>query len=310
MVISFASFAQSKNPLLCDTDSGLCAAPVTANKNKTTMQPATAKTLTIIYYTDPICSACWALEPQLRKLKLEYGHLFTITYRMGGLLPSWDQFNAGGISKPADVAHHWDDMSKHFDVPIDGEVWLEDPLPSSYPPSIAFVAARLQNAKKAEVFLRRLREMVFMEKKNITKWEHIEAAALFAKLDIQQLKTDVNGKAIQLFMQDLQMTAKAGVQGFPMLIFTKDNKQKSVYGVQNYEALKTMILTFHPATKPAKINTDTEHLFNHYHSFTAKELSVINGKSIQQCIEMLTALEKAGKLRKHNTKNGAIWYKI
>ena len=32
-------------------------------------------------------------------------------------------------------------------MPIDGDVWLEDPLNSSYPPSIAFKAAEMQDKR-------------------------------------------------------------------------------------------------------------------------------------------------------------------
>ncbi|ULT40102.1 DsbA family protein [Niabella defluvii] len=87
-----------------------------------------------------------------------------IDYRMGGLLPDWS-YNSGGISKPSDVAHHWDEVSVYYDMPIDGDVWLEDPLPSSYPPSVAFKAAQMQDHAKAVAFLRIIREMVFCKEK-------------------------------------------------------------------------------------------------------------------------------------------------
>ena len=44
----------------------------------------------ISYFTDPICSSCWLLQPILRKLKLEYDTEIEIEYFMGGLLPSWE----------------------------------------------------------------------------------------------------------------------------------------------------------------------------------------------------------------------------
>lgn len=52
------------------------------------MDPAqTTKPITLLYFTDPICSSCWGTEPQLRRLKLEYGDAIDIQYHMGGLLP-------------------------------------------------------------------------------------------------------------------------------------------------------------------------------------------------------------------------------
>jgi putative protein-disulfide isomerase len=109
---------------------------------------------------------------------------------MGGLLPSWRNFNSGGIAKPSDVAHHWDEVSLYYQMPIDGDIWLEDPLDSSYPPSIAFIAAKMQYHMKAEKFLRRIKEMVFLEKKNIAKWEHLYQAALETGLDIAKFKQE------------------------------------------------------------------------------------------------------------------------
>ena len=96
---------ENNNPLMCDPESGICEIPTnkTSSTNSNSVK-ANKKTVKIIYFTDPICSSCWGIEPQLRKLKLEYGDNIEIEYRMGGLLKDWS-YNSGGISKPSDVAH-------------------------------------------------------------------------------------------------------------------------------------------------------------------------------------------------------------
>jgi predicted DsbA family dithiol-disulfide isomerase len=90
---------------------------------------------------------------------------------MGGLLPSWEGFvdKSNGIFKPSDVAHHWDNVGMHSGMSINGDIWLEAPLSSSYPPSIAVIAMQNQDEDLAYRFLHKIREMVFLEKKNITK---------------------------------------------------------------------------------------------------------------------------------------------
>src|SRR5574343_1716731 len=153
---------------------------------------------------------------------------------MGGLLPDWN-YNNGGISKPSDVAHHWDEMSVYYDMPIDGDVWLEDPLQSSFPPSIAFKAAQLQDQEKASIFLRLIREMVFIQKKNICRWEHIESAATQSNLDIKQLKVDIEKKAQDLFNEDLELSRDLDVRGFPTMFFVDTTgKREIVYGSKPY----------------------------------------------------------------------------
>src|SRR5574343_53883 len=149
---------------------------------------------------------------------------------MGGLLPDWN-YNNGGISKPSDVAHHWDEMSVYYDMPIDGDVWLEDPLQSSFPPSIAFKAAQLQDQEKASIFLRLIREMVFIQKKNICRWEHIESAATQSNLDIKQLKVDIEKKAQDLFNEDLELISDLVVHASPTKIYAHTLRDAElVYG--------------------------------------------------------------------------------
>lgn len=294
------------NPLLCDPEEGICGVPgqdTTAGKKHAVQE----RNLKLVYFTDPICSSCWGIEPQLRKLKLEYGADIEIEYRMGGLLPDWS-YNSGGISKPSDVAHHWDEVSGHYDMPIDGDVWLEDPLASSYPPSIAFKAAQLQDQVKAVLFLRTLREMVFLEKKNIAKWEHMAAAAKAVGLDTDQLKKDYEGKAVKLFEEDLKLAQEYGVRGFPTMFFNNaDGKRETVYGSKPYPFYETAILTVAPKTVKKEYNKDWQYLFGKYNSLTAKEFAELSGTPRKDSENVLDALVKKGVLNKLDTKNGAIW---
>ena len=245
------------NPLLnCDSEKGVCEILEAPTNESSAAQFEAIKTdkNRIIYFTDPICSSCWGIEAQLRKFKLEYGNSVDIEYRMGGLLPSWDIYNSGGISKPSDVAGHWEEVSPHYKMPIDGGVWIEDPLNSSYPPSIAFKAAQMQDEKKAVVFLRIIREMVFLDKLNITKTEHLEKAAAKAKLDVAQWKEDYESKAQIEFKKDLDLGRQLGVRGFPTLIFVKDDEMLDIlYGFKPYEEFERRIKKIDPKTDKKRI---------------------------------------------------------
>jgi putative protein-disulfide isomerase len=297
-----------KNPLLCDPVIGSCEIPLSeGNSLDSSKIEAVKKPIKIIYYTDPICSSCWGIEPQLRKLKLEYGDNFEIEYRMGGLLPDWS-YNSGGISKPADVAHHWDEVSGHYDMPIDGDVWLEDPLSSSYPPSIAFKAAQMQDSEKAILFLRELREMVFLQKKNITSWKHLEIAAQKVRLDLAKFKTDYEGKAKELFEEDLKFGRELGVRGFPTMYFVDTLGHKDmVYGAQPYNSYQTILLTLLPTASKKMYDKSWQSIFAKFNSLTAKEFSELTETPRNECEKYLDDLVEKGSLEKINTKNGAIW---
>lgn len=297
-----------KNTLICDPETGMCELPSeTKTTDIKTAVTSFDKPVRLIYYTDPICSACWAIEPQLRKLKLEYGHVIDFEYRMGGLLPDWS-YSGGGISKPSDVAHHWDEVSVYYDMPIDGDIWLEDPLNSSYPPSIAFKAAQLQDKERAIDFLRKLREMVFLQKRNIARWEVIELAALQTGLDTGKLKTDAERSARILFEEDLKMAREYGVRGFPTLFFTQNGKTiEIVYGSRPYEIFENALSKLYPEASKSGYNKELNALFSVFGTLTAREFSELSGTPRKESEVVLDELVAKGELTRISTKNGSMW---
>lgn len=296
------------NPLICDIETGMCeTTDSTSECTSGNKVSSDKKSIRIIYYTDPICSSCWGIEPQLRKLKLEYGDAVEIDYRMGGLLPDWN-YNSGGISSPADVASHWDEVSIHYDMPIDGDLWLEDPMDSSYPSSIAFKAAQLQDNQKAISFMREMREMMFLKKKNMAKWENLAIAAKKVGLNSEQLKTDFEGKAKGLFQEDLKLGQELGVRGFPTMFFVDDaGNQETVYGTRPYAFYEMAILKLNPNATKSEYSKNWETLFSIYPTLTAKEFSELSGTPRSESENQLNELVEKGKLEKHTTKNGSIW---
>ncbi|MGC1632869.1 MAG: DsbA family protein [Gelidibacter sp.] len=300
---------EEKNPMLCDPVTGVCEMPTQQTQSQTaTMKEESEKPITVLYFTDPICSSCWGIEPQLRKLKLEYGQLLNFEYKMGGLLPNW-KYSGGGISKTSDVAQHWDEASHHYQMPIDGDVWLEDPLDSSFPPSIAVKAAQMQDKDKALNFWRIIREQLFLKKRNITKWEYLEEAAIEAGLDSERLKTDyTNGTAEKLFQEDLAMARNLGVRGFPSIFFLdQDGKQEFVYGSKPYESYEQAIHKLLPNAEKQLYTKTAENLFTLFTSLTPKELAELTAVTFETAEQQLESISEQGKLKKTITKNGTLY---
>lgn len=268
----------------------------------------TNKEIQVQYFTDPICSTCWVVQPLLRKLKLEYGEYFQIDYRMGGLLPSWDDYQRGPISKPSDVAPHWEEVCMIHGIPLDGDIWLEDPLPSSYPPSIAFKAAQMQDADLAILFLRRIKEMLFLEKKNIVDMAYLEKAAFDVGLDSARFIQDYEKKAQEAFRDDLLLAQQMEVGVFPTLIFkNKDEQQIISKGYQEYEYLEDIIRQLVPDAQKKKINHDPIYLFSCFSTMTNKEFSFLSDKPMDETDTTLLDLYEKGFIDKYESKNGIIW---
>lgn len=266
------------------------------------------KEISILYFTDPICSTCWVIQPQLRKLQLEYGKHVSIEYKMGGLLPSWDNFNRYGITKPSDVATHWEEVCAFYEMPINQNIWLEDPLPSSYPPSIAFKAAQIQDTGKAVLFLRRIREMVFLEKKNIIKKEFLYSAAYDVGLDAARLIRDLEGQAQGMFREDLILADLLKVKVLPTLFFSnREGVQLALNGYQPYESFEEILGQLYPGIKKSKYDRSAEYLFEQFQSMTSKEFAFLRQENEVESRYLLSSLFEANKITQLESPSGNMW---
>ena len=294
-----------ENTMNCNMEIGVCETNEPSGKHNDDKRNKAVK---LLYFTDPICSSCWGIEPQLRKLKQEYGQYFDIEYRMGGLLRSWSEYGGTDVNGPQSVAQHWEEASAYYQMPIDGDVWKEDPLHSSYPPAIAFKAAQLQDSHKADRFLRRIKEMIFIEKKNITKPEYLEQAARDAGLDAGQFEYDYEHKAEQLFEEDLSMARAWGVRGFPTIYFIdEDDNRFKVYGSKPYQVYEQALLKLVPGEVIKNTPSSYETILKGFDIVTLKEFAVFYDKSLEEAETILHGLEQQKKVKRIALKAGSLW---
>jgi 2-polyprenyl-6-methoxyphenol hydroxylase-like FAD-dependent oxidoreductase/predicted DsbA family dithiol-disulfide isomerase len=282
--------------------------PLISKQSRPLVKLAEDKEIQIIYFTDPICSTCWVIQPQLRKLQLEYADHVNIEYKMGGLLPSWDNFSRGGIQKPSDVAAHWEEVCSFYEMPVNQDIWLEDPLPSSYPPSIAFKAAQLQDTGKAVMFLRRIREMVFLEKKNIIQKEFLHRAAFEVGLDAARLLRDLEGRAQDMFRADLELADRLKIKELPTLFFSnKSGNQLKLSGLQPYKNFEEIIQQLAPGIEKSAYDKTPKYLFEAFQTFTSKEFAFLRDESDTESKVLLENLFQVNLIKKFQSPSGNMW---
>ena len=226
--------------MVCDIETGVCG-PADAGAAGQTLQTVTAAGKVDVYYvTDPICSHCWALEPVLKRFEHEYARHVDVRVVMGGLLPAWRGFadKANGIGGPADVAGHWRQVGRATRMPIDGSVWLRDPLASSYPPSRVYVVLREQDPELARAFLRRAREAVFAFDRNVADPAVLAAIVDGLGRDGSAVVAEAEGERGRALLDaDLAFARELGVRGFPTLVFVAaDGRSVAVVGARGVDA--------------------------------------------------------------------------
>lgn len=216
-----------KNNMMCDLETGVCGPG-----GDTIMEfidlSAPQKKVDLYYVTDPICSHCWALEPILRKFEAQYDQYFNMHTLMGGLLENWDGFadTANGINGPADVAEHWREVGEHSRMPIDGTLWYDNPIESSFIPSRVFKVIQKLNPKIADTFLRRAREALFAFNKNIAQDDMlIDLVNKVGLNGVEIVKQSKLPEADTSLQEDFQLVRQLGVRGFPTIVMLNEEKK-------------------------------------------------------------------------------------
>jgi len=271
--------------------------PLVKRKIAKKPRPPKEKRVQITYFTDPICSTCWAIQPELRKLELEYGNQLEIEYRMGGLLPHWHNYNRHGITDPKQVALHWEEVEAKSGMPINGEIWKTDPLASSYPPSIAFKAAQLQSTDKAIIFLRKIREALFVAQRDIIDKGLLYRMALSSALDAAQIIKDIQGPATDNFFEDVALCEQLDIQFLPTLIMTNHlGESQRLIGENDYATFQKTINELNPNLKRMTYSKDIRDLFSRFPSMSLREYVYLSETPLEKAKQELDQMCQSGAL--------------
>lgn len=203
----------------------------------------------LYYFTDPVCSHCYVMEPVLTKLLLEYGHLIDYTVIMGGMLEKWDDFGdaANGIAQAGDVYAHWREVSLQTHMPINGSVWLRDPIASSYPASKFYNVAEEMYPEQKHRLLRRIREAAFVFDENIARKEVLKRIADELGFDSEELwRRADSDEGRELLQKDLHTTGVMGVGAFPTMMIGREDEYEVIVGSVDYPTLEAVVKRYLP----------------------------------------------------------------
>lgn len=243
-----------------------------------------AGSVEVEYFTDPLCCWSWAMEPQWRRLRFEYKGRIKWRYRMGGLIPNWENFNdpMNSVARPLQMGPLWMEAKHVSGMPIQDRIWYENPPASSYPACIAVKAAEQQSPIAAENYLRKVREAVMLHGQNIAERDVLLqtgiklAEALPGVFDAEAFREALGGEeAHKAFKQDLVQVRLHGVSRFPTLTMRQEGEEKGVMiiGYRPYEALEQALLQVAPGLQPIQHTTDEMEYRRYWGSATEREVN-------------------------------------
>lgn len=266
------------------------------------------KPIEIYIFIDPLCPECWALEPILKKLHIEYGRYFSIKHVLSGRLAN---LNLSKKRSYEQMAEAWEKTASRSGMSCDGNLWLENPVESPYLASIALKAAELQGRRAGIRFLRKLREVLFLDKQNISDIEVLKECAQSQNLDVEEFISDLHSdSAAKAFQCDLKITTEMEVQEIPTLVFFNENAEDEgikITGTYPYEVYE-QILEEMLSEKPEQASPPPIETFMKYFKVVAsKEIAVVYDMSISQVDREMKKLVLKQLVEQIPAKYGTFW---
>ncbi|MBP3866698.1 MAG: DsbA family protein [Eggerthellaceae bacterium] len=209
------------------------------------------KKLKIAHFTDPLCFWCYAMEPEMRKIRVLLDDQLEYRIVMGVLSSDVREIIGEGEDGEfryefyrAMLANHFRDVAPRVGMPLSLDNMLahgpEDLV--SLPLSLAYCAMRMIDEDIAEAYLRRMRECVFAEGKSLSSVEDQVQLASEFPIDIDQFRSNLEGDEVAgVLQQGVDECLIYGIAAFPTLILQWGDKRVATQGYHTYEELKQAI---------------------------------------------------------------------
>ena len=281
--------------------------------------------LNVLAFTDPYCSWCWTTEPMIISMMEKYRDQLHFTYVFGGLIKDMDEFYdaTNDIRDASAVVPHWKMVSERSGQPIDERLWVdlaEIRHFSSWPANIACKAAFAQGEEIGFTFLRNMRETALTERRIISDQEVYDAVAKETEgLDVDLFRAAIaDGSAEKAFLEDQVVTERWQAFGFPTMLFfrpeadvttmTNLTRETAAYvgGHRSMETYDSVVQSLAPDITVHEARTEEE-LLAAYGPMTERELGQVVGRTKDEELKVLEALEAAGVVVRAPRVRGNIW---
>lgn len=283
------------------------------------------------WFTDPACSWSWGAEPLLRRLLWEFDGELDFVWAMGGLARRYgssyrDEEGAIGSGPDcfADLMSHWLNVAGQTGMPCDPRLWTANPIDSTFPACIAVEAASEQGWEAGYRYLRRVREGLFCERRQLDNREALLAEAEAADLDRPRFEAAFDSPAAtEAFQAHLEEAREVPEQAraerkhshtegrervsFPSAVFIgADGERHGVWGWQPLERYREAALAAGAKQANAGPLTPLEAI-ERFGRMATREVEVLNQSPGAATCAELWRLAAQRRLRPVRALTGNIW---
>lgn len=209
------------------------------------------KKLKIAHFTDPLCFWCYAMEPEMRKIRVLLDDQLEYRIVMGVLSSNIHEII--GYDEDAELryevyramlANYFKEAVKMVRMPLSlGNMLANGPEDLvSLPLSLAYCAMKMIDEDIAEAYLRRMRECVFAEGRSLSTVDDQVTLAGEFPVDVDQFRSNLDNPEIATVLQQgVDECRKYGIAAFPTLIMQWGDKRLAVQGYHSFDEMKQAI---------------------------------------------------------------------
>jgi len=259
----------------------------------------------VTHYTDPWSVWCWALEPQLLRLRERHADRIQFQVRLGAILET-----PVPVDFPRqEIARMFAAARRQSSMPLDPEVVLKKLSGTTSRAGIAAKAAQLVAPERFETYLRRLRMAALVDGEDIEILEVQEKLATECGVDASGFREAIEtDEATREFYGDQAEGRLKGVTGFPTVVFRNaQGVEVGVSGFQPTEAFEAALLRVTGARQVDEPPPDALDLVKRRGPLATVEIAETCDWLEDVATVRLLELERAGKLSRETRCGGYFW---
>ena len=257
----------------------------------------------VTHYTDPWSVWCWAIEPQL--LRLRERHDVDLRWRIGAILET---------PVPADwprdpIVRMFHAARRQSGMPLDADLVLKVHSGTTVRAGVAAKAVGLVAPDHFERYLRRLRIASQVDAQDIEKLEVQEQLAKEVGVDVEAFREAIESEeATRELYGDQTESRVRGVTGFPTVTFRgARGTEVAVGGFQPTEAYEEALARAAGARLVEKPAPDVVDLLARRGPLTTAEVAEVQDWLDDHATFRLLTLEREGLARRTERGGGFFW---
>ena len=209
------------------------------------------KKIEIAHFTDPLCFWCYAMEPEIRKMRVVLDDYLDYRIVMGVLSSDVSEFFGPDAESELryeffrmTMADHLTQAAKVIGMPFSTErLFSGKPQDMvSLPLCLAYCAMKMTDENYAEADLRRMREYVFAEGRALSRLDDQVKLASEFPVDVEQFRSNLESEDVAGVLQEgIDECQEYGVTMFPSLLMSYGETCIMVGGYVGYDGLKQAV---------------------------------------------------------------------